>query len=182
VSLPVPRPGLTLRPAQPADAPALAAIYNESVLARAITFDLDPKPPQYFTDLLAGLQDGEELLVLEDSGEAEPQLPNPRPSLLGFGRIFRYSDRLGYRTTAETSVYVLKAVQRKGYGSLLKQALLDRARALGYHHLVAKVTTNNTASIEYNRRFGYTDVGVQREVGWVDGAWRDVLIMQLVLG
>jgi phosphinothricin acetyltransferase len=101
--------------------------------------------------------------------------------VLGFSRLFRYSDRAGYRTTGETSVYVRRGLVRRGYGSLLKRAIIDRARELGYHHLVAKITTNNTASIEYNRRFGYTDVGVQREVGWVDGQWRDVLIMQLVL-
>jgi phosphinothricin acetyltransferase len=64
---------------------------------------------------------------------------------------------------------------------MLKRALLDRARAWGYHHLVAKIVADNVASLEYNRRFGYTVVGTQREVGYIDGAWRDVTIMQLIL-
>jgi phosphinothricin acetyltransferase len=173
--------GLSLRSAVAADAPVIADIYNETVLARLVTFDLEPKPAEYFAGLIAAVRHDEAFLVLEDTAAGEPDLPGPRPALLGFGRLFRYSDREGYRHTAETSVYLWRRLARRGYGTLLKQAVIDRARELGYHHLVAKITTDNTASIAYNRRFGYTDVGVQREVGWVDGAWRDVLIMQLIL-
>lgn len=175
------RQGLRLRRAEAADCTVLAAIYNESVLARGSSFDLEPKAADDFTALLAGYQPGEEIWLLEDADGADPELPGLRPAVLGFAKIERYSPRLGYRHTAETAVYLWRRLARRGYGSMLKRALIERCRELGYHHLVAKVVADNTASIEYNRRFGYEVVGTQREVGFVDGQWRDVTIMQLLL-
>ncbi len=37
------------------------------------------------------------------------------------------------------------------------------------------------ASIEYNLRFGYEVVGIQREIGFKNGHWQDVAVLQLVL-
>ena len=59
--------------------------------------------------------------------------------------------------------------------------MIERCRAYGYHHLVAKILADNTRSIEYNLRFGYERVGVQREIGFKNGHWQDVAILQLVL-
>ncbi|MFQ5630895.1 MAG: GNAT family N-acetyltransferase [bacterium] len=70
---------------------------------------------------------------------------------------------------------------RKGYGSLIKKALVDRCKQYGYHHLVAKIFATNTASIEYNKKFGYEIVGRQKEIGIKNGRWQDSVIMQLVL-
>lgn len=66
--------------------------------------------------------------------------------------------------------------------ALLKRALIEQARALGYHHLVAKVFADNAASLASNRRCGFELVGVQREVGIKQGKRQDVAILQLILG
>ena len=63
----------------------------------------------------------------------------------------------------------------------MKTALIERCKTYGYHHLLARIFADNEASIEYNRRFGYELVGVQREIGFKDGHWQDVAILQLVL-
>ena len=70
----------------------------------------------------------------------------------------------------------------QGIGSRIKRALIARCRELGYHHLVAKLLADNVASIEYNRKLGYEVVGVQREIGFKEGRWCDVVILQLILG
>ena len=101
--------------------------------------------------------------------------------VLGWGIIKRYSDRPGYRFCCETAVYLRRGEVRRGYGSAIKRELIRRCRKLGYHHLVAKILAENEASIEYNRRLGYEMVGIQREIGWQGGRWRDVAVMQLVL-
>lgn len=55
---------------------------------------------------------------------------------------------------------------------------MGRCRELNYHHLVAKIFAVNETSIKYNERLGYTIVGQQKEIGWKDGQWTDVVIMQ----
>jgi phosphinothricin acetyltransferase len=159
-----------LRDATAADAAQLAAIYNETVLARDATMDLAPRDEQYFRELIANLTDREALIVLAD-----------RQHVLGWGRIMRYSNREGYGTTCETAVYLRRELRRRGLGTRIKVNLIEHCRRLGYHHLVAKVYAGNRASIDYNLRLGYEIVGTQREVGWVGDRWEDVTIMQLVL-
>jgi len=159
-----------LRDATAADAAQLAAIYNETVLARDATMDLAPRDEQYFRELMANLTDREALIVLADDEQ-----------VFGWGRIMRYSDREGYGTTCETAVYLRRELRRQGLGTRIKVELIERCRRLGYHHLVAKVFAGNRASIDYNLRLGFEIVGTQREVGWVGGRWEDVTIMQLVL-
>ena len=101
--------------------------------------------------------------------------------MLGWGIIKKYSDRHGYRFACETSVYLRHKHVRKGYGSSIKNALIERCKQYRYHHLVAKIFADNTASIEYNKKFGYEIVGRQKEIGFKNGRWQDVVIMQLVL-
>jgi phosphinothricin acetyltransferase len=162
--------GLKIRDATAADCHAIAAIYAETVDARDATMDLAPRPVEYFAGLIEGLGARERFVVLERNAE-----------ILGWGRIMAYSDRPGYAPAAETAVYLWRNLRRQGLGSHLKHWIIDESRRLGYHHLVAKVYAGNRASIEYNRRFGYELVGIQREIGWVGGRWEDVAIMQLVL-
>ena len=163
--------GLTLRDATPQDAPVITEIYNQSVRAGDATMDREPKTARQMRRMIAGFGPRETILMLEQ-GDA----------VLGWGIIKRYSDRSGYRFTCETSVYLWRDRVGAGHGSRIKRALIERCRQYGYHHLVAKIFAQNAASIEYNRKFGYELVGIQREVGHCNGRWQDIAILQLVLG
>jgi phosphinothricin acetyltransferase len=161
---------LHIRDAIPDDAGAIAAIYNESIAANDSTMDDVPKTAADIRQQMSYFHEREALLVLEQKGE-----------VLGWGIIKRYSDRPGYRFCCETSLYIRRALTRRGYGSRIEQALIDRCRQLGYHHLVAKIWATNHGSITMHERFGYEIVGTQREVGYKDGRWQDVTIMQCLL-
>ena len=63
----------------------------------------------------------------------------------------------------------------------MKKWIIAKCKELGYHHLVAKIFATNKASIAYNQKLGYEIVGTQREIGYVDGRWQDVTIMQLLI-
>jgi phosphinothricin acetyltransferase len=147
----------------------VADIYNVWV-RQGGTMDTVEKTADDFRTLVDGFSKREAILVAEQGLD-----------ILGWGIIKHYSDRPGYRVCCETSVYLRPDCLRKGYGSALKRVLLKRCRDYGYHHLLARIWADNEASIEYNKRFGYETVGIQREVGHRDGKWRDVCIMQLVL-
>jgi phosphinothricin acetyltransferase len=100
---------------------------------------------------------------------------------IGWGVIKRYSEREGYARACETAIYLRGSETRKGYGSKMKLWIIDKCKELGYHHLVAKIYANNKASIEYNRQLGYEIVGTQKEIGYINGQWQDVTIMQLII-
>lgn len=161
---------LLIRDCTPNDAAAIASIYNEHITRGVSTMDTEIKTPEGIAEMMNQFTDRETILVLTDGVE-----------IFGWGIIKRYSDRVGYRICCETSVYLRSDQIRKGYGTRMKLALIERCRLWGYHHLVAKIFAVNQSSIEYNKRLGYEVVGRQREIGYRDGAWQDVVIMQLIL-
>ncbi len=163
---------MLVREALITDAAAVAAIYNESIAAGDSTMELSEKSGDDLIDRMRGLGPSEKLLVLEDDGMIQ-----------GWGILKRYSDREGYRFACETSVFLRRELvgRRTGYGSSLQSELLRIATELGYHHVVVKIWAGNTISIRMHQKFGFEIVGTQREIGFVNGTWQDVTIMQLVL-
>jgi len=160
----------SVRAAVADDAPVIARIYSESILARDSTMDTEPVSEEDILRLLESLGPKEAVFVVHtDSG------------LRGWGIVKAYSDRRGYAVACETSVYLFRASARQGFGRLLQSRLFEFARSVGYHHVVAKIWANNDSSIAFHRSCGFTLVGVQEEVGRVDGTWRDVAIMQCLL-
>lgn len=63
----------------------------------------------------------------------------------------------------------------------MKKQLIEECKAMDYHHLVAKIFATNKASIQYNLNLGYTIVGYQKEVGFKNGQWMDIAIMQYII-
>ncbi|CAM2009177.1 N-acetyltransferase [Acanthopleuribacter pedis] len=161
--------GHLLRDAAAEDAAAVAEIYNQAVRRGGATMDTVEKTEAVIQAQLRRLDAREFLLVLEGKGV-----------MLGWGAIKRYSDREGYRFACETSVYIHIAYLRRGYGSLVKRALIARSRRLGYRHLVAKVFAENQASIDCNLKLGFEVVGTQKQIGFMGGRWHDVVIMQFI--
>jgi phosphinothricin acetyltransferase len=157
----------SLRPALPEDVPALTAIYNQGIAEREATFETRPREE---ADVAAWL-DGPPLLVAEaDVG------------VVGFARITPYSDREAYAGIGEYGIYLTPAARGRGTGAALLEALAEAAHDAGYHKLTAKLFTSNEASHALARRCGFRVVGVHRRHGRLDGEWRDVTVVERVLG
>jgi len=159
-----------IRPARSEDAEAIARIQRQSVEAMDSTMAASATTEEIMQQL-AALGEREVWLAVE---EAE--------GVVGWGVVKQYSPRPGYRLCCETSIFLDRGLRGRGLGRPLQQELLDRSVALGYHHVVAKIWAENSGSIRFHERFGYEMVGVQREIGRVGGQWRDVAIMQKILG
>ncbi len=161
-----------IRDCEPEDAEAIALIYNQSIGARDSTMDQTPKSKEEILKWINAFTEQETILVFEDEDR-----------VLGWGIIKRYSDREGYRFACETSVYIRRDLvgRRLGVGTQIQQALIERCRAFGYHHLVAKIWADNQISLDLHKKFGYETAGIQREIGCTEGRWQDVAILQLVL-
>ena len=87
----------------------------------------------------------------------------------------------GYRHTVEHSVYVHNARRGGGIGTALMAELIERARALGKHVMVAGIETGNTGSIKLHEKLGFSRVGQLPEVGTKFGNWLDLTFMLLKL-
>lgn len=87
----------------------------------------------------------------------------------------------GYRHTVEHSVYVRSDQRGGGIGRALMLTLIERARGLGKHVMVAGVEAGNEGSLRLHERLGFEHAGTLRQVGTKFGAWLDLTFLQLTL-
>lgn len=59
---------------------------------------------------------------------------------------------------------------------------MTAAEAAGYWKLIGKLFTTNAASIALARHCGFQEVGVHERHGRLDGDWKDVLVVERLVG
>ena len=62
------------------------------------------------------------------------------------------------------------------------EALLEAATAAGYWKLLSRIFPENTASRALMAKLGFREVGIYERHGKLDGAWRDCVIVERLLG
>jgi L-amino acid N-acyltransferase YncA len=159
---------LDARPAAAADADAIARIYNEGIASREATFETRPRSR---ADVLAWL-DGRHPVVVVARGDA----------VVAFAATSVYSDRDVYRGVAECSVYADAHHRREGAGRSAMDALIAAAADAGFWKLVSRVFPENRASRGLLAKVGFREVGTYRRHARLDGEWRDVVIVERLLG
>jgi phosphinothricin acetyltransferase len=159
---------LTIRAAAPADAPAIARIYNEGIADRIATFETRLRTPG---DIESRIAAGENLFVAERSG-----------AVVGFAGWAPYSEREAYAGVGNYTVYVARGARGGRIGSALMREVVAEAEAAGLWKLLSIILTTNEASIALAHRQGFRDVGVHRRHGRLDGQWRDALLVERLIG
>ena len=99
----------------------------------------------------------------------------------GFGTFGDFRPWPGYRFTVEHTLHVRADARGRGLGTQMLQALVQRARALGKHVMVAGVDAGNAASIRLHERCGFAQAGRLREVGYKFDRWLDLVFLQRAL-
>jgi len=164
---------VALRDATLKDAAAIAAIYGEHVLHGTASFELTaPDEGEMRRRMAAILADGYPWIVAYDALEV----------VVGFAYAGPYRPRPAYRYTVEDSVYLAPHAQRRGVGSALLGALIERCGARGHRQMVAVIgDAANAGSIALHARAGFADAGRLAHVGWKFDRWLDVVLMQRAL-
>jgi phosphinothricin acetyltransferase len=157
-----------LRPASDGDATEIARIYNLHVDAGGSTFDT------------VHWQPAEVLAMIRAPAPEGWYVASRKNAVVGWASVRRYSIRHGYRYTGETAIYLDPAAIGQGVGDLLQNAVERHCRRQGMHHAVAKIASGNRRSLAFHYRHGYELVGIQKEIGHMEGQWVDVAILQRI--
>jgi phosphinothricin acetyltransferase len=159
-----------IRAALEADDAQVAAIWNVEAVGTFATTETEPRGPEAQRAWrLAHTEDHPVVVAL--AGD----------EVVAFGSLSPYRAKAAYRRTAEDSVYVKDGWRGKGLGGRVLEDLVRRARERGHHSLLARVTSENEASLRLHERHGFARVGCEREVAFKLGRWLDVVTLQRLL-
>ncbi|MEH3106820.1 MAG: GNAT family N-acetyltransferase [Sphingomonas fennica] len=161
---------MPIRPATPADAPAIAAIYDAHARTGTGTFDVEGPPAADMAARIAAVQArGWPWLVAEEAG-----------AVTGYAYAAQFRDRPAYAHCCEDSIYV--AEPGRGTGRALLDALMAAAAAAGFREMVAVIgDADNRGSVVLHERAGFRHVGRLEGVGLKFGRLLDVVFMQRAL-
>ena len=85
--------------------------------------------------------------------------------VLGYTTTSKFHPRAAYDTTVEMTILSAPEAIGRGIGQRLYEAIFDELRDEDVHMAMAAITLPNDASCAIHERFGFTRVGVLREVG-----------------
>jgi L-amino acid N-acyltransferase len=163
---------MRIRDAREDDIEAILAIYNDAVAnTTAIWNERIVDAADRLAWLAAHRDQGYPVLVAVDGDDLA----------LGYATFGDWRAFDGYRHTVEHSVYVRRDKRGAGIGTALMRQLIERARALGKHVMVAAIEADNTGSIQLHEALGFEHAGRLREVGAKFGRWLDLAFMTVHL-
>lgn len=155
---------IIIRPAGPADAPAVRSIYSPFVENSAITFEVEVPSVADFEGRINPSPKVYPFLVAEEEGGP----------ILGYSYAARQMDRAAYQWNATLSVY-LGNCRRQGLGAVLYLALMDILKLQNIHNVYGGVTWPNPASEALHLKLGFSLLGRYRRTGFKAGLWHDVV-------
>ena len=159
-----------IRNATPADAAALADLWNPWIRETAITFNAQEKSPDDIARMIADRQAaGHAFLLAEDAG------------LLGFATYSQFRGGIGYATCMEHTVILWPQARGRGVGRALMQAVEGHARQAGAHQMIGGVSGENPEGRAFHAALGYREVAIIREAGFKFGRFMDLVLMQKFL-
>ncbi|MGZ3836493.1 MAG: N-acetyltransferase family protein [Mucilaginibacter sp.] len=158
-----------VRDATEEDISGILDIYNDVILNTTSVYS---EQPHTYDMRLAWYRDrigsGFPVFVAEEDG-----------NLAGFSSFGHFRVWPCYRYTVENSVYVHAGHRGKGLSKLLLQPLIDRAREMGLHAMIAGIDADNDVSYRLHRSFGFVEVAHFKEVGFKLCRLLDLKFMEL---
>lgn len=158
---------LQFRNAEPADLPAIVAIYNSTIPSRLVTADTEPvtveSREKWFYDHSV---DRRPLWVVEsDSG-----------SMVGWVSFQSFYGRPAYDATVEISIYLHEMFRGRGLGKQVLEHCISQAAKLGIKTLLGFIFAHNQPSIRLFQQLGFEEWAHLPDIAVLDGAQRSLKI------
>jgi len=163
---------IELRDADRRDLPGLLEIYNEVIENSTAVFSSER----------VTLEDRERWLAARREQGYPVLVACDQSGVVAFGTFADFRTWPGYRHTVEHTVHVRADRRGSGIGTAVVTALIERARALGKHVVIAGVDADNAASIRMHERLGFVSVGRLPEVASKFDRWLDLVFLQRRIG
>ena len=163
---------MKIRSAKFEDLPRILEIYNHAVLHTTASYDYEPRTLEHRTAWFEDHQ-RQDYPIFVAVNEAD--------DVVGWSSLSKFHDRVGYRFTAEDSIYVAAENRGKGVGKLLLAPLVQAAKDRKLHAIIGLIDAQNEPSIRLHARFGFEKVAHLKQVGFKFNRWLDVVYMQLML-
>jgi phosphinothricin acetyltransferase len=159
-----------IRDAIEADLPAIVDIYNQSIPGAWSTADTKP----------VTVADRIEWFRKHDPAKRPLWVAELDGQIVAWiGLQSFYAGRPAYDATAEISLYIATAFQRRGIGMLLKRRMIEHCPRLGVTTLVSMHFDHNEATRRINEHLGFRQAGHLPEIAVVNGQPRGLLISLL---
>jgi|SRR5678815_3075527 phosphinothricin acetyltransferase len=158
---------ITVRPALPRDAAAVAGIYAPYVEQTTISFE----------DTAPGVDDIASRIEKSRS-RWQWLVAELDDAIVGYAYGSEHRTRAAYRWSVEVSAYVHRDHHRKGIGRTLYDALFVDLADKGFCNAFAGITLPNEPSVRLHSAMGFEPIGTFRSVGWKFGRWHDVAWFQ----
>lgn len=161
-----------IRPVRPSDAASIADIYNHYIENTVVTFECEPIDAATIQARIEKTTTNFPYLCFVDPKSEE---------LMGYAYAGPWRERIAFRFTVETSIYVRDGHKRQGIGRRLAEELFQQLRDRKIRNVIASIATPNEASIASHKAFGFSQIGVFPNVGFKFDRWIDVEFWQLEL-
>jgi phosphinothricin acetyltransferase len=162
---------ISIKNATESDLPEILAIYNDVILHTTAVYDYEPHTlemrRQWFT---TKQEQGFPVFVATENDR-----------IVGLSSIGPFRAWAAYKFSVENSVYVAGDCRGKGIGKLLIPPLIEAARQLNLHTIIAGIDASNEASLRLHERFGFKEVAHFKEVGYKFNRWLDLKFLQLII-
>ena len=160
--------------ASEADIQAITDIYNEAVLARGSSADIEPRTVEQRRAWVDSHQPRSlyPVVVLEDEDTGR---------IAGFGSLSRFHERAGYDGVVELSYYIGSDWRHQGLGTRIVDWLLDAARTRGHRMAATLIFGDNAGSNALMERFGFTRFGLLPGAVRLPGSVHDIAYWYLDL-
>ena len=134
-----------IRIATEKDIPAMLRIYSPYVENTTYSFEYTPPTLEQFTERFLKYTKQCPWLVWEEDG-----------TVLGYAYGSLPFERMAYSWCAEVSIYLAPQAHRKGIGRKLYGAVEEILWRQGYRVIYALITSENTGSLAFHEKVGYT--------------------------
>ena len=159
---------ISVRPATSADLSAINAIYNFYVETSPATFDTEPTSEEWRAAWFQQRKaKGLPIMVAAVGRE-----------IAGWCSLSDWSPKAAYGTTKDESIYIADGFRGQGAGRALLTAVLNEAKRLGVHVVMAGVVACQEPSLALHRSLGFERSALNLHMGYKLGEWHDVAYLQ----
>ena len=162
---------ITVRHATENDLPQILDIYNDIILHTTAVYYYEPHTLEMRQAWFeARQQEGYPVFVAAEDGV-----------ILGLSSIGPFRVPTAYQYSVENTVHVAAAARGKGIGKLLMPPIIEAAKQLKMHTIIAGIDATNEVSLHLHKSFGFEEVAHFKQVGYKFDQWLDLKFLQLML-